>query len=75
MNMHLLAEDRQSPSVVLSHLMDEHGVLRILGALFKALLRRDRSARHLFAEDLSGHLRRDIGLLPRMESRRHWDLL
>lgn len=75
MNMQLLAEDRQSPSVVLSRLVDEHGVLNILGALLKALLRRDRRAGPPFVEDLSGHLRRDIGLLPRAESARHWDLL
>lgn len=75
MNMQLLAEDRQSPSVILSRLMDEHGVLRILGALFKALLRRDRGAGPPFADDLSGYLRRDIGLSPRKESARHWDLL
>lgn len=75
MNMHLSVDKRQSPSVILSNLLDEHGVLHVIGALFKALLRRDRSIHGPFAEDLSGHLRRDIGLSPRSEPRRHWDLL
>ncbi|HQY43048.1 MAG TPA: hypothetical protein PK450_02630 [Paracoccaceae bacterium] len=75
MNLHLLAENRQPPSVILAKLMDEHGVLRVLGAVLKALVRRDPSKRDLFAEDLSGHLRRDIGLSPQAEARRHWDLL
>ncbi len=75
MNLHLLAENRQPPSVILSNLMDEHGVLRILGAVLKALLRRDGSGARLFADDLSGYLRHDIGLPPREEARRHWDLL
>jgi hypothetical protein len=74
MNMHLLAEDRQSPSVILSRLMDEHGVLRTLVAFAAVLLRRDRRSRAQFANDLPDHLRRDIGLHPQAEARRHWDV-
>lgn len=75
MNLHLFAENRQPPSVILANLMDEHGVFRVLGAVLKALVRRDPSRRGLYADDLSGHLRRDIGLPPQAEARRHWDLL
>jgi hypothetical protein len=75
MNMQLLAEDRQPPSVILTRLLDEHGVVRTVLALVSALLRRDRAPYALVAEDFSAHLRRDIGLPPAMESRRHWDHL
>lgn len=43
-------------------LIDQHGLLRVLGTLMTRMLRRCGKPRTIMATELSDHLRRDIGL-------------
>lgn len=43
-------------------LIDQHGLLRVLGTLATRMLQRSSNPRTIMASDLSEHLRRDIGL-------------
>lgn len=43
-------------------LIDQHGLLRVLGTLMTRMLRRGGKPRTIMATELSDHLRRDIGL-------------
>lgn len=43
-------------------LIDQHGLLRVLGTLMTRMLRRSGKPRTIMATELSDHLRRDIGL-------------
>ena len=42
-------------------LIDQHGLVRVLGTLLTRMVRRDKT-RTIMATQLSDHLRRDIGL-------------
>ena len=42
-------------------LIDQHGLVRVLGTLLTRMVRRDKP-RTIMATELSDHLRRDIGL-------------
>ena len=43
-------------------LIDQHGLLRVLGTLLGRAVRRGAKPRMMMASELSDHLRRDIGL-------------
>ena len=43
-------------------LIDQHGLLRVLGTLLGRAVRRGAKPRMTMASELSDHLRRDIGL-------------
>ena len=73
MNMQLHAEETL-PSVTIEMLIARHGVWRILRAVAAALVRRERKARRLMSNEMSEHLRRDVGLWPVPKSPRHWDV-
>ena len=58
----------------LDNLLDHHGAIAVLWSLARALLiRRRRRARLSDINDLSPHLRRDIGLHDPPPRPHHWD--
>ena len=73
MNAQILHEDIHPPTAVIERLLAEHGALRVLGALLRVLVCRDRHRAHNL-DDLSGHVRRDIGLPAEPSSRKYWEL-
>ncbi|WP_347310412.1 hypothetical protein [Defluviimonas sp. SAOS-178_SWC] len=61
------------PAIALQALVAEHGLVRVALAL-AALIARRRPPPRRYDADLSDRIRRDIGLVPRPESRKYWDL-
>ena len=73
----LAKNDETTPSVAMRLLVDQHGVWAVLRGLMAALLRRGRknpARRVVGLDDLSPHLRRDMGLPPLESPRKYWDL-
>ena len=68
----IVNSDETAPSVALRLLVDQHGVWAILRALAAALLTPPREVVRL--EDLSPHMRRDMGLPPIESGRKYWEL-
>ena len=64
--------DETAPSVALRLLVDQHGVWAILCAFAAALLTPAREVVRL--DDLSPHMRRDMGLPPIEGPRKYWEL-
>lgn len=77
MNAELTAKDLHPPVVsaaeAIDRLVAEHGSIRVLVAVARALVSRNRS-RPRNPGDLSDHLRRDVGLWPEPKSPRYWEL-
>ena len=63
-----------SPVRVIDALVARHGLMRVALALAAFPLRSGSRVRRAYVDDLPDRLRRDIGLEPRPESRRHWDV-
>ena len=68
----ILKKDQATPSVAVRLLVDQHGVWAILRALAAALLTPTREVVRL--DDLSPHMRRDMGLPPIESGRKYWEL-
>lgn len=61
-----------TPSVALKQLVDQHGAWAVLRALAAALLPKRREA--VWLDDLTPHMRRDLGLPPVDSPRKYWEL-
>ena len=68
----IVNNDETAPSVALRLLVDQHGVWAVLRALAAALLPPAREVVRL--DDLSPHMRRDMGLPPVEVPRKYWEL-
>ena len=64
--------DKTTPSVAVTMLVDQHGLWAVLVALVATMLRPRREAVQL--DDLTPHLRRDMGLPPIEQPRKYWEL-
>lgn len=64
--------DEITPSVAMRALVDQHGVWAVLRALLAAVVRPAPEVIRL--DDLSPHLRRDMGLPPIEGPRKYWEL-
>lgn len=73
MNAQILHDDIHPPTAAIERLVAEHGAIRVLGALLRALVRRDRHRAHNLG-DLPDHMRRDIGLPAEPRGRKYWEL-
>ena len=73
MNMNLVA-DEHPPSIAIESLIARHGPWRILAAVMAALIRHRRKSPDLWGNQVSAHMRKDMGLPPEPKSPRHWDL-
>ena len=69
----LAKNDETTPTVALKHLVDQHGVLAVLRGLAAVLMPKRREVVRL--DDLTPHLRRDMGLPPIDSPRKYWELL
>ena len=61
------------PAEALRSLVDRHGLWRVLGAISAVALSSPRRVTTKRVEDLSDHLRRDIGLPPQTGGPSMWD--
>ena len=71
MNALVNSED-MTPSVAMKLLVDRHGVWAVLRAFVALLLRPEREAVRL--DDLTPHMRRDMGLPPLEQPAKYWEL-
>ena len=69
----LLKSDETTPSVAMKLLVDQHGVWAVLQALAAVMMPKWREEVRL--DDLTPHLRRDMGLPPVEQPRKYWELL
>ncbi|MCW3782139.1 hypothetical protein [Defluviimonas salinarum] len=67
--------DPRPPAAALEDLISRHGPARVAAALLRVLAARLRPSRRRSADDLSGWLRRDIGLDPLGKSPEYWKFL
>lgn len=67
----LLNNDETTPSAAMKLLVDRHGAWAVLRALAAVLVRPQREVVQL--DDLSPHMRRDMGLPPIPEARKYWE--
>ena len=73
----LAKNDDMAPSVAMRLLMDQHGVWAVLRGLMAALIRPRRvlpARKTVRLDDLSPHMRRDMGLPPIEGPRKYWEL-
>ena len=68
----LVNNDEITPSMAMRELVDQHGVWAVLRALLVALVRPAPEVIRL--EDLSSHMRRDMGLPTNERPRKYWEL-
>ncbi len=68
----LVNKDETTPSVAMELLVARHGVWVVLVAFVALLIRPKREVVQL--DDLSPHLRKDMGLPPIEQPRKHWEL-
>lgn len=69
-----LQDDLPGPAVAVRALVAEYGTVRVVLALIRHLAGRGALARRIRETELSDHIRRDIGLDPRTQGRRYWEL-
>ena len=69
-----LRGDLPGPAMVVRALVAEYGAVRVVLALIRHLAGRHALARRIRETELSDHIRRDIGLDPRTQGRRYWEL-
>ena len=69
----LLNSDETTPSVAMKLLVDQHGAWAVLRALAAVMMPKRREVVRL--DDLTPHLRRDMGLPPVEQPRKYWELL
>lgn len=62
------------PLSVLDELIARHGRLKVLWALLSATRRPAVNRRIVSDDDLSEHLRRDIGLRPQSSTPKYWEV-
>ena len=68
----LVNEDNPTPAVALTLLVEQHGVWAVVRALIATVLRPQPEVIRL--DDLSPHMRRDMGLPPIEGPRKYWEL-
>jgi hypothetical protein len=68
----LLNSEETTPSVAMKLLVDQHGAWAVLRALAAVLMPKRREVVRL--DDLTPHLRRDMGLPPIDSPRKYWEL-
>ena len=68
----LANSDETTPSVAVKLLVDQHGLWAVFTAVMATLLPKRREVVRL--DDLTPHLRRDMGLPPIEQSRKYWEL-
>lgn len=68
----LANSDETTPSVAVKLLVDQHGLWAVFTAVMATLLPKRREVVRL--DDLTPHLRRDMGLPPIEQPRKYWEL-
>jgi hypothetical protein len=70
----LLNRDENSTFRAMETLIARDGFLKVVIAFVALLARRKRKARQLYDNELSEHMRRDLGLPPMHDAPNHWEL-
>lgn len=65
---------KQAPDLAVEKLISEYGLRPVLLSVAVLIFRRRKTAR-TNVQDLSDHIRQDIGLPPVPEQRNYWDYL
>ena len=69
-----LRSDLPGPAMAIRALVADYGAIRVVLALIRHLALQRVLERRIRETELSDHIRRDIGLDPRTQGRRYWEL-
>ncbi len=69
-----LRSDLPGPAMAIRALVADYGAIRVVLALIRHLAVQRVLERRIRETELSDHIRRDIGLDPRTQGRRYWEL-
>ena len=69
-----LNRDLAGPAMAIRALVADYGAIRVVLVLLRHLAGRRLPERRIREIELSDHIQRDIGLDPRTQGRRYWEL-
>lgn len=70
-----ILRNKPRPDLDIENLIAEYGKRSVLRAVFASVLRRKTTTTRDYADDLPNHLRKDIGLDPRPQTRNYWNYM